>query len=400
MPTGLVSGRMKVAKFGGVANPMPVDVTVAAVFAVVAEVELRLSSQNVLNGTVPVAVDSVLVLIPLVAMSWRRVAPFTACVVMAVALTAVGAGLGGTFCFFGGLLPFLVLVYSASASARSPYDRLVLLVPLALVAPMHAYISTFRIPADLIFATVVSLAAWTTGQGVRRWQHQSHLLAAALATVERGREDRERLALAEERTRIARELHDVVAHGMSVMVMQAGVARLDVQHDADAADAALAQIEEVGKAALLEMRRLVGIWRDQETQDIEPQPGMARLPVLLDGLTSAGLAIDHHTRGASRPLSKAQDVSAYRVIGEALTNALRHGAPGRVGLEVDWRTDRLAITVSNPIDRTLGVPAGGDGHGLIGIRERASLFGGRCRTGVTAGRYVTEVELPYDLEPV
>jgi signal transduction histidine kinase len=376
--------------------PWATDVALAVAFVVVAELEMRISDQNIMPGTVPIGVDSLLVLLPVVPLAWRRASPFPACVAAAVAMSTVGL-VHGTVCFFGALLPFLLLVYAAAAWARAPYDWLVVAVPLALVAPMDLYNPEFRVPADLIFALVVSLAAWLAGQGVRRWQRQSHALADALAAVERGRADRERLAVAEERTRIARELHDVVAHGMSVMVMQAGAAQLGLRDHPDRpeeADQAFARIEGVGRTALLEMRRLLGILRHDNAEALEPQPRLAGIPALINDFTASGLPVEHRVEGVPRELPDAQDVSAYRIIREALTNALRHGTVGPVTVVVDWGADRLAITVTNPVSD--GVPLGTEGHGLIGIRERAALFGGRCTTAVREGRYETAVELPYD----
>jgi signal transduction histidine kinase len=374
-------------------TPTPVDVTIAVAFAVVAELELRLSSQNVFEGTVPTGVDSVLVLLPLVNLAWRRSLPFASCLTMAASFSVVGAGLHGTICFFGGFFPFLVLLYSASAWARTPYDRLVLLVPVLLVAPMPLYVPTFFVPSDFIFSLSVSLGVWIAGQGTRRWQHQSHELADALAAVERGRVARERLAVAEERTRIARELHDVVAHGMSAMVMQAGVARLDVRDQPDRVEKALSTIEDIGRSAMLEMRKLLGILRSDNPDELEPQPRLAELPALVEGLTLGGLSITQQEEGVPRPLPAAQDLSAYRIVQEALTNALRHGADGSASIRLGWRSDRLDITVSNPVDPAA---ASGEGHGLIGIRERVALFGGTCRVGVVDRRHVTSVTLPYD----
>ncbi|MFI5694665.1 sensor histidine kinase [Kribbella sp. NPDC051586] len=377
-------------------RPAPADIALAVAFAVVAEVELRVSSQNILAGHVPVAVDSLLVLVPLVPLAWRRAAPIEACVAVAAGLTLVGAAFGGTLCFFGGLFPFLVTVYSASAWARAPWDRAALAVPVLLMAPMHWYIPDFRLTYDAGLGLVLSGMAWTAGQGARRWRRQSQQLAAALAVANAGRDAQAALAVAEERATIARELHDIIAHSMSVIVMQAGIARLDVRDAPDKADAALERIEGLGKSALQEMRRLLGIWRDH--QDLEPQPGLDRLPSLLRDFAAAGLSIDHRIEGDPRRLSTAQDVSAYRVIGEALTNAARHGGPGKVRLDLDWRTDELSITVSNPLAATPPTSTS-DGHGLVGMRERAAVFGGRCSTAVDSGRHVTTVEFPYDAEP-
>jgi signal transduction histidine kinase len=380
--------------------PGATDAALAVAFAVVAEVEMRVSGQNIMPGTVPVGVDSVLVLLPVAPLAWRRIAPFPATVVAAGAMTGLGLA-HGTVCLFGGLLRSLLLLYAAAAWTRAPYDRLVAVVPVALAAPMDLYNPDFRVPTDLVFALVVSLAAWLAGQGVRRWQHQSQALAEALASVEQGRADRERLAVAEERARIARELHDVVAHGMSVMVMQAGAARLGLRDRPDRSEEAaeaFARIEGLGRGALLEMRRLLGILRRDEAEALAPPPRLTALPELLDEFAAAGLEVVHRVVGEPRELPDAQDLSAYRIIREALTNALRHGAGGPVTLVVAWEADRLCLTLTNQVAGTPATERGG--HGLIGIRERVALFGGRCTTVVREGRYETSVELPYDRSDV
>lgn len=373
--------------------PSTADVGLAVAFGIVAELEIRLYSRSVLPGRVSLPADSVLVLLPLVPLAWRRAAPFATCVALAGALTLVGAALGGTICFFGGLFPFLVAVYSASGWGRSPWDRVAVVVPLSLMAPMHWYIPDFRVPADLFFGLSLSGLAWTAGQGARRWRHQSQQLAAALAAAQAGREARAALAVAEERARIARELHDVVAHGMSVMVMQAGAARLDLVDHPAATDEALARIERTGRAGLLEMRRLLGILRQGTAAGLAPQPQLSGLADLLAGFERSGLRIEQHLEGRSRLLTEAEDLSAYRIIQEALTNALRHGC-GSAVLRLTWTRTALLITVSNPAAPSTPPPRG-PGHGLVGIAERAGLFGGTSRAEVRDGHHVLEVVLPY-----
>jgi len=362
--------------------PAGTDVAVAVAFAVVAQVELRVSSQNIFKGTAPLAADSILVLVPTAALCWRRAAPFAASVGLAAGMTLTGAAFHGTICFFGGLLPFLITLYSASAWARHPFDRLAALVPVALVLPMPAYVPAFNFPGDLVFAAVACAGAWTVGQLVRRWRRQSEALADALEAAERNRDARAKLAVAEERTRIARELHDVVAHGMSVMVMQAGLARLDLRERPDAAEESLSVLERTGRQSLHEMRRLLGVLRSVGTIELEPQPRMAELPSLIDGFRRAGLHVETTVTGAAAVLAETQDLSAFRIIQEALTNALKHGARGWASLAVTYLPDRVGITVTNPVAPGARRPVDGGGHGLVGIGERAAMFGGTSHTQV------------------
>lgn len=374
------------------------DVALAVAFAVVAEAELRVSTQNIFTGTRSIAADSVLVLVPPVALIWRRSHPFAAAVAVAGALTVVGAGFHGTVLFFGGLLPFLVALYTASAYARTPLDRIVLGLPVLLIGPMPLYIDTFRVPGDYVFATVASVFAWLAGQAVRRWRRQSVQLAEALAALEAGRDAETRLAVAQERVNIARELHDVIAHSMSVMVLQASVARLEADEGpAAAARDAMRTIETTGRRALAEMRRLLGVLRSEDMAALGPQPGLAALPELLDSFGRAGLVVEVRRTGEARPLLAGQDVTVFRIVQEALTNALKHGDAAHATLAVEFDSGQLLLSVTNQVacDRARSDLSGG--HGLVGIRERAALFGGTCRAEYDGqGNFVTTVTLPVE----
>ncbi len=229
---------------------------------------------------------------------------------------------------------------------------------------------------------------------MRRWRRQSEALADALEAAEHNRDARARLAVAEERTRIARELRDVVAHGMSVMVMQAGLARLDLRERPDAAEESLSVLERTGRQSLHEMRLLLGVLRSVGPIELEPQPRMAELPSLIDGFRRAGLHVETTVTGAAPVLAETQDLSAFRIIQEALTNALKHGARGWASLAVTYLPDRVGITVTNPVAPGAGEPVDGVGHGLVSIGERAAMFGGTSHTQVRDGNHVTEVVLP------
>ena len=376
--------------------PTSTDVALTAAFAVAAEVELRVYDLPIVDGRVSPALDSLLVLAPLVPLAWRRAQPFAAVLAMPVLTSAVGLA-GGTVLFFSTMLPFVLLMYAAATWSRSPRHLAALLAVVLLLAPMAAYAPDFG-PDDGVFGLVVGLAAWTAGQGARRWRRQSQQLEAALAEAEAGREALAELAVAGERARIARELHDVVAHGMSVIVMQAGAARPAVHDDPELVAGALRRIEEVGRTAMLEMRRLLGILREDEAGPRQPQPRLEAVPALLDELGAAGLAVAHRVVGRPAELPDAEDVSAYRIVQEALTNALRHGSGGSAELSLTWLADRLRIEVSNPVGVAV-LDGTGRGPGLVGVRERVALFDGRFSAGARDGRYVVVAELPYDGEP-
>jgi signal transduction histidine kinase len=204
----------------------------------------------------------------------------------------------------------------------------------------------------------------------------------------RDREVATREAVVAERGRIARELHDVVAHHMSVMVVQAEAARAVGGRDPGAANEALRQIEASGRTGLAEMRRLLEILKSQEDGDgREPQPGLAQLGGLIEGMGSTGMLVESEVSGPPRPLPPGVDLSAYRIVQEALTNTLKHAGGPRAHVLVRYEPDAVEVEV---VDDGPGPPpaqanGASAGHGLIGMRERVQLFGGELDAGPRPG---------------
>lgn len=215
---------------------------------------------------------------------------------------------------------------------------------------------------------------------------QLKLEAARTAAAER--------AVAEERQRIARELHDVVAHSVSVMTVQAGAVRRLLHPDQERERLALEAIEATGREALTEMRRLVGLLRDQSaTPDFAPQPSMRAIDVLLGTVRESGLPVDLVVEGTPAELPPGVDLAAYRVIQEALTNALKYAGPARACVTVRWKRGELELEVAN--DGTSEPGGDGGGHGLVGLRERVSLVGGTIESGPKeGGGFVVTAHLP------
>jgi signal transduction histidine kinase len=216
------------------------------------------------------------------------------------------------------------------------------------------------------------------------------------------------LAVAEERARIARDLHDSAAHAINVIAVQAGAARLWHQQDPGRSRAALETIEDVAHRTVAEIDQIVHSLRDHENAgcgvrvanpasegQVEPSPGLAALDSLIAQHSSAGLPVALATRGAPRPVGGAVDRAVYRIVQEALTNSARHGA-GEVAVELSFGERELELTVSNPVrpDAPLRVSMGG-GHGLIGMCERAALLGGELEAGRTNGTFRVQARLPY-----
>jgi signal transduction histidine kinase len=216
--------------------------------------------------------------------------------------------------------------------------------------------------------------------------------------AEENREASAREAVLEERRRIARELHDVVAHHISVMGVLATGARRTLSRDPEAADEALATIEATGRTTLREMRRLLDVLRRDDETDaaLQPQPGVAGLEALVAQVREAGLAVRLTVVGDPRPLDPGVDLTIFRIVQEGLTNALKHAGPASAEVRVEFRGDRLALEVIDDGRGTSG-RNGHTGHGLVGMRERVSLYGGTLRTGPrTGGGYAVTANIPLD----
>jgi signal transduction histidine kinase len=217
----------------------------------------------------------------------------------------------------------------------------------------------------------------------------------ALRLAERERDVSAREAVVEERARIARELHDVIAHHVSTMVVQAGAERRVLPPDRDDTREVLGTIERVGRGALTEMRRMVSMLRADPAEDLSPQPTLRDVSHLVDQMSAAGLPVELHLSGETRELPEGIGLSAYRIVQEALTNSLKHSGGARVVVDVHYGADLLELQVRDE-GRQHGPPqVDGGGHGLVGMRERVALYGGRLEAGrQEGGGYAVRVLLP------
>jgi signal transduction histidine kinase len=242
-------------------------------------------------------------------------------------------------------------------------------------------------------------AAWFLGDIVRRWQTLAREHAAQVRELQVAREELARHAVTAERVRIARELHDVVAHYMSIVAMHAGAGRLAVGTDPEAERVALRVIEDTTRVALGEMRRLVAVLReDGATQaPLGPVHGLGDLPGLTAGVAAAGVTIDVRTSGDLASLPDGVSLAAYRVVQEALTNVVRHAAPTRARVVVTaGADDTVHLSVENDAGaRRRPSAAAGGGHGTTGMRERVELYGGTFASGpAEGGGWRVVAELP------
>ena len=264
--------------------------------------------------------------------------------------------------------------------------------------------------SQYVFITLRFVAAWVAGYALREGAERAEAaeMRAALAESERAaaemramlaereREAAARVAVAEERARIARELHDIVAHAVSVMVLQIGAVRHNLPGGLDADKDALGRVEQAGRTALMEMRRLLGAMRrDGDGLELAPQPGLDGLESLFDEVGRAGLPVQLHVAGDPFPLPRAIDLSAYRIVQEGLTNALKHARATSADVTVLYGRDDLEIEVRD--DGTGASISDGLGHGLVGIQERVKIYGGEMSAGAAAdGGFVLRTRLPLD----
>ena len=249
----------------------------------------------------------------------------------------------------------------------------------------------------LLFGALVWGAAWVFGDRVRMRHARMAELEERALRAEREAERERRLAAAEERTRIARDLHDSAGHAINVILVQAGAARLLSEKDPERARAALETIEEVARETVEDIDQLVRVLRDDDgspeaARDVEPPLGLAALDTLAERHRAAGLEVMVQVDGSRRELAPGLDQAAYRILQEALTNAARHGS-GRAEVDITFGSSALEITVTNPVPPD-SVAVGG-GHGIVGMRERAALLGGSLQSSAAEGDFRIDARLPY-----
>jgi signal transduction histidine kinase len=285
-----------------------------------------------------------------------------------------------------------------------------LAIVLGCIVVVVANIPGEQTASDLVFIPLRFVVAWVAGYALRERAEQAEAAEMRATLAERDREAAEmratlaerereaaaRIAVAEERTRIARELHDIVAHAMSVMVLQVGAVRHKLPQTLDEDRDALGRVEQAGRTALAEMRRLLGAMRrDGDGVELGPQPGLDALDSLVQDVSRAGLPVRVHVHGERFPLPRAIDLSAYRIVQEGLTNALKHAHASQADVTVRYRPDELELEI---VDDGKGLATtNGHGHGLVGIRERVNIYGGEMSVGAApAGGFILSARLPVD----
>ncbi|MFU8854162.1 sensor histidine kinase [Micromonospora sp. SL1-18] len=343
-------------------------------------------------GPMPAVAASTLVATSVLAL--RRVTPLATAVIVAVAIAGPMLATPLTVTLWGDFLPILVASYSVarhSERARAAIGAAAIVIGLVVVFLRNPESGTV---GNLPFVAVPLVACLIAGRVLRaRARSQSDDRARA-QQLEAEREEAIRAALAEERGRIARELHDIVAHCVSVMVVQAGAAEDLLDRDPQQARAPLQSVQDTGRQAVGELRRMLGLLRGEQARlALKPQPGTADLGDLVDHMAEIGLPVELTVEGTARPLPPGVDLTVYRIVQEALTNALKHAAPttAHVVLHYDEQSVRVSVRDTGQMGGTGGAGANRVGHGLIGMRERVGLYGGTLKTAAVpeAGFTVT-----------
>jgi len=372
-------------------HPWLFDAVPATLVSVISLVPLVFGLEP--DGHQPTGADGVAAAVAFVLLLARRRAPLAVLaltLLSTAALTAAASDLPAAL-----VAAAMIAVYTV---ARTASRRL------AVIATATAAITLFGVSAVAMDSVAgpenFAVLAWTgmvaaIGGTMRTWRDYLAATEERATRAEASKELEARRRVAEERLRIARELHDVIAHHIALMNVQAGIASHLLRTEPDQADIVLGQMRESGRTVLDELSSVLYVLRQpgDDREPTEPVPDLSRLGLLLDSLTAAGLSIHHRRAGRPRPLPTATELAAYRIIQEGLTNAHKHGAGG-THLLLDYRPDALHIQIRNPV-RARPAPAAGTGHGLTGMSERAHAVGGTLHTGHEPdGTFGVDARLP------
>ena len=365
-------------------HPFASDTALAFALAALALSDI-FTSLGYLSGSLAVYVPvALLMTLPL---AWRRRAPLAVAAVVMGAFAAQSLILDPKPTPDIELIPALVAMYSVGAHEQRRASYLGAAIGLA-AGLVWLGVDDFLLPT-LIFG-----GAWLAGTLVQKRNLYAEALAQRTRVLEREQEANARIAAAEERVRLARELHDVVGHNVSVMVVQAGAERLALGDDRPETREALLAIEQTGREALTEMSRLLGLLRSgDEGLNLAPQPSLRHIEALVGTVREAGLPVDLLVKGERSDLPPGVDASAYRIVQEALTNVVKHAGPARASVIVRYAPDAVELEVAD--DGRGAVNGSGDGYGLAGMRERVELHGGSLETGALShGGFAIKARLP------
>lgn len=360
------------------ARPSRFDIALAAALAVLAISEVTFN-----HALIPKAGSYLIETAMAVAVAWRRSAPLFAATVVAVGSVADAAiGISPS----DPLIPMMTTIAVAYALvAHTPLRQAIIGSAILIIGTTAQVIVAGQNIANLGFAFTFLAVIWAIGRLVRLRTAQAVRAEVQIERLRHEQAERARSVAVAERARIARELHDVIAHSVSVMVVQAGAAQQVLRADPAAAERALEAVQSAGRQAIGELGQLLGVLRDGGVElGLAPQPTLAALPALVTDVESAGVCVTLTTSGTPRVLPAGIELAIYRVVQEALTNTRKHAGPRtRAHVRLDYRADAITVDISDDGHATggSGPVADGTGHGLVGMRERISTYGGTLTAG-------------------
>jgi signal transduction histidine kinase len=346
----------------------------------------------------PRGVSAAATAVATLALALRRRAPLATACLVAAAVSAPELVTVLTVQLWGDFLPVLIAAYSVAryASARRALAGCAALAVALVIVELRVPVSGTA--ANIPFLWVPFLAVVAAGRAARALEQRHAESSDRAQRLEVERDASVRAAVAEERERIARELHDIVAHCVSVMVVQAGAAEALLDRDPQRAREPMLAIQETGRQAVGELRRMLGLLRGSAaTPARAPQPGTAELSELVAQMDAAGLPVHLRVAGTPRPLPPGVELAGFRIVQEALTNALKHAGPATATVQLTYGEQELEIEV---VDDGRGGTVNGSGHGLIGMRERVMVYGGDLDTGPSrGGGFRVHARLPVEALP-
>ena len=380
------------------ANPLVVDALIAIAVASLAVVEMQGAAESEEGFRDSDGLGVLLVLAMTLPLGLRRVAPLGS---LALITAAIGlhAALGYDHIQLGTAASF----FGVGSVAYLTDNRRALVALLLAAVGIGVFYTTTRVPFDnygVIGTSGVWLAGWIIGSLFRIRRRHAAAVERRAEVLEQDSEARAREAVADERARITRELHDIIGHTLNLIVVQAGAARAVFKSRPDQALESLSSIETTARQSLSDMERMLGILQPPEAEAVPygPQPGLGQVDRLAEQFTDAGLPVEVNVAGEPQKLPTSLDLSAYRIVQEALTNALKHAGPARARVGISYLADKLELDIIDD-----GQGSGDDGHnagggrGLIGMRERVSLFGGELAVGPGAeGGFRVHASLPLE----
>ena len=374
-------------------KPSPADVLLTTALVVLGQLTtwLQLDSPDSFAGSR--WLNAAVLALGALPMLWRRTAPAAAVAISASVLCLPHAVADLDVTVLGQFVPLVVVTATCGYKASARSASLSAAWAAACMLVVTSTTPFLRTPTSVVFNLLILLAPWGAARGLRHREDRARRLGAALEQERSRFEDRMAHAVERERAQIARDLHDIVAHGVSVMVVQIGGARMQLEEDPARASRSLLEAENAGREALVDLRRMLGVLRTSPSPGPEPRPGLGQLDALVQQAARAGVNVRLRTVGDLGEVPAAVDLSAFRIVQEAITNVIKHSRAELADLTIEVTDRELTITVRD------GGPVRDDqepgGHGVVGIRERVAFFGGEARIGADeSGGWQVAVTIP------